>query len=542
MRKVNTAQRSERPELSAAERLDSWKEIAAYLKRDIRTLHRWEVEEGIPVHRHLHKKRGTVYAYKSELDAWWNNRPSRLQRTRRKMLAVLPFENLSGDPEQDYFSDGLTEEMITQLGRSHPEGLGVIARTSVMQYKGTRKDVNQIGRELGVDYVLEGSVRRAAERVRVSVQLIQVSDQTHLWAESYDRHLTDILTLQSEVAHAVTQRIGIKLTPQEQTRILRPRGIDHQAYDACLQGRFHWHKLSRYHFDTALEYFELALKRDPNYALAYEGVAAVWLIRGDNGVIPPREALPKAQAAITKAMELDDTLANVHKTLANFRFLYEWDWEGAEAAFQHAIELNPNLADVRLFYADLLISTGRADKWEGEIQRALELDPFNFFLQCFLGWHLVYLRRYEEAIAQFYETLKSEPNFPSAHMGLWGAFYQKRKYDKALKEAKTFFAAIGDNEVAEALEHGHPKTGYPEAMHRAAETLEARAQETYVPSVRIARLYAHAEEEALALDSLEKAYEQREPPLVHLNVGWDWDNLQDSPRFQDLLRGMNLPE
>jgi tetratricopeptide (TPR) repeat protein len=409
-----------------------------------------------------------------------------------------------------------------------------------MQYKGTRKDVGQIGRELGVEYVLEGSVRRAGERVRVSAQLIHVSDQTHLWADSYDRHLTDMLTLQGEVAQAVTQKIEIKLTPPEQRRMPRPSGIDHQAYDACLQGRFHWHQLSRYHFDTALQYFELALSLDPNYALAHEGVAAVWLIRGDNGLIAPHEAFPKARAAITRAVELDGTLADAHKTLANLLFLYEWDWSGAEAAFHQAISLNPSLADVHLFYADLLISTGRVDKWKGEIQRALEIDPFNFFLRCFHGWHLVYLRRYEEAIAQFYETVKTEPSFPSAHMGLWGAFYQQQKYDQALKEAKTFFAAIGDNELAEALEHRHPKRRYAEAMHRAAKILEARAQRSYVPSVRIARLYAHAEATALALDSLEKAYEQREPPLVHLKVGWDWDKLRDSPRFQRLLRRMNL--
>ncbi len=544
-------------ELSPGDRLDSWKEIAAYLKRDVRTVRRWEKTQNLPIHRHAYLKRGLVYAYKPEIDEWWNNgleprgegsaasrsRSSQGGRaTRRIMLAVLPFENLSSDPEQDYFSDGLTEELITQLGGLHPEGLGIIARTSVMGYRSTRKPIKQIGRELGVDYVLEGSVRKSGERVRITVQLIEVADQTHMWADSYDRCLTDILTLQSEVAQALSQRIWVKLTPQEQARLERPRGADPQAYDAYLRGRFHWHKLSQQHNETALEYFDRALERDPNYALAYVGIAGVWLVRGDSGVVPSREAFPRVRAAITKAMELDDTLTEVQEITGNFRFLYEWDWCGAEAAFQRAIAFNPNHADVRLFYADLLISTGRPEEWKEQIQRALELDPFNFFLQCFLGWHLMYLRRYEEAIAQLQKSLQSEPNFPSAHMGLWGAFYRTRKYDEALKEAKTFFAAIGDSEVGEALGRGHAKASYAKAMCRTAEVLAARAERTYVPSIRIARLYAHGGEKDRALDSLEKAYEHREPPLVHLNVGWDWDSLRQTPRFRDLLHRMNFPQ
>ncbi len=256
-------------ERSPGERLDSWKEIAAYLKRDVRTVRRWEKTQNLPVHRHAYLKRGLVYAYKPEIDEWWSNGPEsagekqaatkgRAERaahgTGGIMLAVLPFENLSGDPEQDYFSDGLTEELITQLGGSHPEGLGIIARTSVMGYRSTRKPIKQIGRELGVDYVLEGSVRKTGERVRITVQLIEVTDQTHMWAESYDRNLTDFLTLQGEVAQAVSQRIWVKLTPQaqEQKRLLRPRGADPQAYDAYLRGRYHWHKLSQQHNETAL--------------------------------------------------------------------------------------------------------------------------------------------------------------------------------------------------------------------------------------------------------------------------------------------------
>ncbi len=311
----------------------------------------------------------------------------------RTMLAVLPFENLSGDSEQDYFSNGLTEEMITQLGRLQPERLSVIARTSAMTYKGSNKTVDQIGRELGVDYLLEGSVRREGDQVRITAQLIQVRDQAHLWAQSYDRNVSSILAVQGEVARAIAGEIKVAVTPEETRRLASARPVNPDAHEAYLKGRFHWYKLSRVHLDTALDYFQLALEKDPNYALAYVGIAYVWASRGDCGLVPSREAFPKVKAAALKARELDDTLAEVHELLANVRFFYEWDWGGAEREFQRAIQLNSNSAELRFYYSDFLISMRRPREWKAEIERALELDPFNFFLQCFFGWHLLYLRR-----------------------------------------------------------------------------------------------------------------------------------------------------
>ncbi len=540
----------------ASDRLDSWKEIACYLRKDIRTLHRWETEESLPIYRHVHKKRGTVYAYKAEVDAWRGNRGSRVANKVRPRptaqeanesiqsirMAVLPFENLSDDPGQEYFSDGLTEEMITQLGCLQAARLRVIARTSVMQYKGTRKDVSRIGRELGVHYVLEGSVRRYAERVRISAQLIQVSDQTHLWAESYDRDLSDILSLQREVTQAIVRQIKVAMTPETAERLTDVR-INPDAYEAYLKGRFLWYKLSREHLDTALEYFQLALEKDPNYALAYAGIAYVWLSRSDIGVIPPHEAFPKAKAAALKCVQLDDTLPEGHEILANVRRHYEWDWEGAEREFQRAIHLNPNSADAHFMYADFLVSMTRSEKAQAEIERALELDPFNFFYTCFFGWHLLYLRRYDEAIGQLRKALRIEPNFPAAHLGLWGAFHKKGMEREALAEAGRFFALLCDDEVAAALAHGYAdECSYAEAMRVAAEKLAVRSLRVFVPAVRIARLYAHAGEKDSALQWLATAYEGREPPLVHLRVGWDWENLRDDPRFQALLRLLNFPE
>lgn len=543
MRKANLPQKGEVTEPAARDRLDSWKEVAAHLKRDIRTLHRWETEEGLPVYRHLHKKRGTVYAYRSELDCWRKSRGPRPASSpaRRVMLAVLPFTDLSGHPDQDYFSDGLTEELLAQLGRLHPERLGVIARTSVMQYKGTSKAIDRIGQELGVDYVLEGSVRRAAERVRITAQLIQVSDQSHRWSDCYERDLGDVLLLQSEIAQAIAREIQVTVTTEGTRRLARARRVDSEAHEAYLKGRFHWYRLSRENLDMALDYFQLALEKDPSYALAHAGIAYVWLSRGDCGLMPARQAFPKVKAAVLKAIELDDTLAEVHELLANVRRL-EWDWNGAEREFERAVQLDPNLADGHFMYSDFLVSMGRSREATAEMERALELDPLNFFFHCFLGWHLVYLRRYDEAIAQLGTTLRTEPNFPAAHLGLWGAFHQKRMFYDAMAEARKFFDLLGDNELAESLGRGYVEAGYAGAMRLAAEELAARSARTHVPAVRIARLHAHAGEDDRALDWLEKAYEEHETPLVHLRVAWDWDELRGHVRFRNLLRRMNFPD
>ncbi len=544
------------PQHSAGERLDSWKEIASYLKRHVRTVRRWEGTQGLPVHRHPYLKRGLVYAYRDELDTWWHSglgppegasaahargRPVSGASTERVMLAVLPFENLTGDSGQEYFSDGLTVEVITHLGRLHAAGLGVIARASVMQYKGARKAVHQIGRELGVDYVLEGSVRRAAERVRISVQLVEARGQAHLWAESYDRDLSDILVLQEELAQAVAEKIGLKLAPRGQTRLARPPAVHPVAFEAYLKGRFHWYRLSPTHLDTALEYFQLALQQDPSCALAHAGIADVWLVRADSGLMPPSLAFPQVRSTILKAIELDDSLAESHVIMANCRFLNEWDWAGAEAEFQEAIQISPNCADAHFMYSDFLSATRRFRESLAERERTQRLDPLNFFFQCFFGWHLVYMGRYDEAIGELLGSLATEPDFPAAHLGLWGAFYKKGMQVEALAEARKFFGSLSDAEVVEALDGSHEQSGYRRAMRRAAEALAARSKRVFIPAVRIARLYAHAGEEGRAVDWLERAYEERDPPLVHLGVGWDWDSLRENRRFEDLLRRMSLP-
>jgi serine/threonine protein kinase/Tfp pilus assembly protein PilF len=454
-------------------------------------------------------------------------------------LAVLPLANLSGDPNQEYLADGMTEALITDLSKI--QALKVISRTSVMRYKGTTKPLPEIARELGVDGVVEGAVQHSGGQLVVTAQLIRAATDTHVWAESYERDFRDVLTLQGELAQAITREIKVAVTPEETRNMARARPVNSEAYEAYLQGRFRYHTLSRESLNSALQYFQLALEKDPNYALAYVGIADAWESLTDTGFIARQEAWPKAHEALSKALQLDDTLPEAHITSANLK-TSEWDWSGAEKEFQRAIQLNPNSADAHFFYSDFLITMKRVPEWRVEMQRALELDPPNFFYQCFNGWHLLYQHRPDEAITQLRQVLAVQPDFSSAHLGLWGAFYQKGNFGEALAEAKKFFEVLHDQEVADALARGYAEGGYTRAMHLGAEVMAARAKRTHVPGVRVARLYAHAGEKVRAMEWLEKAYADREVPLVHLPVFWDWDSLRDDARFQDLLRRMKLPQ
>ncbi len=459
---------------------------------------------------------------------------------RIQSLAVLPLENLSGDPDQDYLARGMHEALITDLAKL--SGFRrVIARESVMRYQKTEKPLPQIARELGVDALVTGSVFRSGDRVEITAHLISGSTEEQLWADRYERQLRDVLSVQNEIVSAIIRQIRLQLTPQEKARLAEVRPVNPEAYEAYLKGRFHWYKLSREELDIAEHYFQVALEKDPHYALALVGMADVWGARGDAGILPVRETVPKTKAALSRALELDDTLPEAHVSLANFVLIGERAWPLAEKEYQRAIELNPSYADAHFFFSDFLISMKRTEEWQVEIQRTLELDPMNFFIQCFYGWHLVYLHRYDEAIARLRKVLEEVPNSSSAHLGLWGAFYKKGMKEEALAEAKKFFEALHDREVLDALDRGSREAGYRRAMKRAADTLAAHSRLSYAPAMRIARLYAHAGEKDLALAWLESAYERHDNNLTHIGVGWDWDELRDDPRFQDLLRRMNFP-
>jgi TolB-like protein len=457
-------------------------------------------------------------------------------------LAVLPFANLTGDPEQEYLSDGLTQEMITLLGRLHPESLGVIARTSVMRYKKSEAPIDQIGRELGVDYVLEGSARREGSRVRVSTDLIQVRDQTQLWGDVFEREFSGILALQSEVAESVAKALSLKLLPSEQARLAKARPVNPEAYDAYLKGLQHSYKLGPADLDTALQYFELALKKDPGYALAYAGISFVWTCRQQMGYTPPKEAAPKAKSAAQKSLALDDTVAEAHYALANIMAWGDWDWTGAEMEFKRAIEINPNFPDARIYYSHLLSITGRPDDAMAEVKRVLELDPYNSLFQSLAAADFLLVHRYDDAIAQARSAQRTNADDPVAHNILQVCFFMKGMYEEAFAEWKAMWniPLYGNRDIAEALDRGYAEAGFTGAMRHAAEAWAKVVYERGEPWY-LALAYVMAGDKERALEWLEKGFELHDANMAYLGFP-GFNGLRPDPRFRDLLRRMKLPE
>ena len=465
-------------------------------------------------------------------------------------LAVLPFANLSGDPEQEYLSDGLTQEMIAQLGRLHPAALRVIARTSVMRYKKSDTPVDQIGRELGVDYVLEGSAQREAGRIRITAELIKVLDQTQLWANSYERELAGILALQSEVAQKVAGALALKLLPAEQARLAGTGAVNPEAYEAYLKGSSLWKKMTPADVDTAERYFELALEKDPSYAAAYEGLAWVWAIRQQMGMTLPQVAGPKAKAAALKALESDDSYAGAHEALAVVLAATDWNWAGAEREYRRALELNPNGANAHAYYAHLLIILGRGGEAVEHGKQAIELDPFNALFHGMYAIVLLHQRRFDDAVVAARAALAIDPSQSVAESVLGRVFIVKRMRDEQLALQRQRLAK--DPERVAALEQGLAEAGYEGAQRRLGDLLAARyekaggvptagARRTFLP-VGIALRYVDAGDYSRALDWLEKAYEVRDPSLLYSFSDPVNDPLRADPRFQALAKRMGLPQ
>jgi len=454
-------------------------------------------------------------------------------------LAVLPLENLSGDPQQEYFSDGMHEALITDLAQVG--GLKrVIARSSVMRFKGAKTPLSQVARELKVDALITGAVLRSGDRVRVTAQLINPRTESQLWAQSYDRDLRDVLSLQNEIVSAITREVKVQLTPQEETRLASTRQVNPEAYEACLKGQFHWYKLTRTDLESALKYFELALEKDPKYAPAHAGIALVWIGRQQQGFVPASEATPKAKAAALKALELDGTLAEVHYTLAGIYTWGDWDWASGERAYRRAIELNPNYPNPRPGYSHLLYVMRRPEEVMAQIQRAVELDPLNALFQDFYAMDLMYARRYDDAVALLRKILDNSPNDAIALSTLRSAYHMKHMYKEALEIWKASYAAKGDRESVDALERGFTENGYQRALQRVAETLIARSKTTYVTPWQIGTLYTRAGMNNEALEWLDKAYEAHDPNMPYISVDPIFDDLRSEPRFQDILRRMKL--
>jgi TolB-like protein/tetratricopeptide (TPR) repeat protein len=454
-------------------------------------------------------------------------------------LAVLPLVNLSGDAEQEYLADGITEVLSTDLARLG--GLRrVTARSSVIRYKASDKPLADIARELGVDALLTGSVLRSGDRVSITAQLLDPSTGDQLWSNRYDRDFRDVLTVRNEIVSAIVAGIHAQLSPGERARLAAAQPVNPEVFEAILKGRFHWAKQTAEDFNIAERYFQNALNLEPRSALALAGLGSVWMMRGDAGFQPPAEAVPKARAYFDRALALDDEQAEVHMRVGN-RAAIEWDWAGAERSYRRAIELNPNLADARFFYADLLLVLRRPQEWDREIQRALELDPLNDFNRSFYGWELNYVKRYDEAIAVFQQLLPTGPNKASNYLGLWGAYHRTGRYEQALAAARDYYLTLGQRDFADALGSGRDAAAYREGMRRTGEAMVERSKSAHVPAVRIARMFAHAGDADRALHWLERAFENREPSLLRIEIFWDWLDLHRDPRFQDLVRRIGLP-
>src|SRR5262245_7545210 len=456
----------------------------------------------------------------------------------RLKLAVLPFQNLSGVPDQEYLSDGLTEETISDLGRLSSENLGVIARTSAMRYKHTTKTVGEIGRELGVDYVVEGSVRRDRENVCVTARLIRVADQTQLWTRSDDRQLRDLLTLEGELGQAIAEQVQLKLTPAQKATLTRTSYTDPRAYEAYLKARYFWSQFRLDSLNRSIDYYKEALESDDQYAAAYAGLAAAYSVRA-NLYTRPTEDYPKAQAAANKALQLDESLPLTHQVMAAIHIFYDWDWRGANRELTRLWQLDPNPTSHGL-EAYYLEAMGRSEEAAALLESIVLLDPLSPNLGDDLGWAYYYLHRPADTISQQRKTLEIDPNFPLAHISLGLAYEQDGDLDAAAAEyGKAHDLAHLD--VAH-LARIHAKRGDAAAAAALRRDLEEKAKREYVDPIALTILDIGIGDTEAAAGWLERAYENRSAMLIWLNVDPVFEPMRSDARFQKVRRAVGLPE
>jgi len=462
-----------------------------------------------------------------------------------RSLAVLPFENLSADPAQEYLVDGMTDEVITDLARLG--GLTVISRTSVMTYKGAKKRLPEIGRELHVDAVIEGSVLKAGDRLRITAQLIAVPADKHLWAQSYERNSADILAMQDDVAADIIRNVQSRLQPQTkpgvEAALLSRRTENTEAYDAYLEGRYFWNQRTEAGFHKASEFFNQAVEKDPNYAVAYAGLADSYLLLGEYGFVSARDAYGKAREAAARALELDETLAEAHSTLAVVKGDYDWDWAGAESEFRRALELNPGYATAHQWHGELLSDLGRYPEATAEIKRAQQLDPLSPIINVIAGDILMRAGQNDLAYDQLRRTLDLDPNFAPAHLRLGYVYLRKKAFaDAAAEFQKALTLTPTSPKNMSALGNAYAREGKTAEARKLLGELQQRSKQRYVSWCHIANIYAGLGENDLAFASLEKAYAERDPILVvDLKSNPLFDPLRPDPRFSMLLRRVGLP-
>jgi len=575
-------------------RLDSWKEIAAYLKRDVTTVQRWEKREGMPVHRHLHDRSGSIYAYSSELDAWLLSRKLRLEEEKERTpdaqigaedgqgrkwtsgaprwivlagltvllllgltyvmigdhrgnsarlkitaLAVLPLKNLSGDPTQEYLADGMTEALIGRLSSIHD--LRVISRTSVMRFKDTQFSVPEIAKTLRVDAIVEGSVIREGNRIRVHAQLIRAATDEHFWSESYDRELRDALALESEVAQSIAQKVEATVSGHEHEKLAAVRPVSLDVYESYLKGRFALDKNdSRAGIEESIGYFDAAIKLDPAFAPAYLGLAAA---HSDLSTVfigaPPAMERAKVMSAARKALELDPTLPEAHALLADV-YQARWQWSDAEREYKLALELNPNDAGVHVAFARWLLCQGRTNEAVSWAQRGRELDPLAVAGGS-IGWILFHARRYEEAIRELRSKLAVNPNDSIALWFLGFVLIANQQPEEAIPLLeKSLSVSDRSPAVMGVLVRAYAHAGRRADALRLLAEMKRRKQAGYVPAAAFVNAYLGLGENEEAFAWLEQAYKEQSNILLWLRVHPYFDPLRDDPRFKNLLDRVGL--
>jgi TolB-like protein/Flp pilus assembly protein TadD len=456
----------------------------------------------------------------------------------RIRLVVLPFENLGAGADEEHWADGLTEDVITQLARLQPERLAVIARTSAMHYKGTRKTIAEIGRELGVEYVIEGSVRRAGHRLRLNLQLVQVSDQSHVWAEKDDRDLEDALALPSALPRAVGRRLGLDLPPAGGAEGVGTRKPE--AYEAYLRGRHHLRLLSDEGARQAVDRFEEAVTADPAYASAYAGLAEAHYALS-NMRVDPREAMERARAAAQKALVLDEALSSAHSALGLILAFYDWDWPGAEREFRRALALDPAAAETRGWFALHLAQMGRLEQSTAELQRARKEDPLSLNINSLIAFPLYLGGRYDEAVDQSRRALELDPRFYLAQVAIGAAYEAKGDYRRALAEMEKARRMDDSPEILAFLARAQALAGETAEARRLLGLLKASPPHRYVSPYDLALVHDALGERDDALRLLEQAYEAQAEGLVGLQIDPRLRGLRSDPRFQELLLRMNFP-
>jgi len=455
-------------------------------------------------------------------------------------IAVMPFADLSPQKDQEYFCDGMAEELINSLTKI--KDLRVVARTSAFSFKGKEIDVREIGKKLSVNTILEGSVRKAGNRLRITAQLINVADGYHLWSERYDRDIEDVFAIQDEISLAIVDKLKLKLLKEEKANLLKRYTDNLEAYQLYLKGRYFWNKRFEIGLKKGLEYFQQAIERDPGYTLAFSGLTDCYNLLSWYGNFPQKESYQKAKEAALKALEIDDMLSEAHTSMAFSKMLSDWDWASAEKEFKRAIELNPKYSTAHHWYAFYLFFRARFDEAIAEMEKALELDPFSLIINCDFGWLLYYARQYDRAIEALQKTLEMDPNFVSAHSFLGRVYLQKSMYKEALSEfQKEKDPSRGWMQNVETLFGiAYMRMSKKKEAQQILDDMIERTKQEYVSPYHIALLCFTLGENDLGFEWLDKAYKERDHWLLYLNAEPMFDTVRSDPRFTKLLKKIGL--